>query len=62
MPPGDEDALFAAMERLAGSADLRRALGDSAAAAVQANHRPRSVARAYVTFIRQVLESGPAYA
>lgn len=62
VPPGDEDALFAAMARLAASADLRRALGASAAATIEAHHQPQQVARAYVAYIQTVLGSEPVYA
>jgi glycosyltransferase involved in cell wall biosynthesis len=61
IPPGDEDALQAAMERLAGSAELRRDMGQ--AAWRYARHRclPAHTADAYVDFLRQVLAAGIAY-
>ena len=62
VPPGDEDALFAAMERLAASAALRRALGEAGEAYIQAHHQPQQVARATIDFVLTILAGGSAYA
>lgn len=54
--PGDDDALYRAMERLVASVDLRRAMGQAAQEYVQRHCLPDRVARAYVDFIWSVLE------
>ncbi len=57
-PPGDVEALRAAMVRLAASADLRRAIGAAGLAYVRQNCLPPRVARAYDDFLHHVLEPG----
>lgn len=55
-PPGDVDALRAAMERLAASADMRRSMGAAGLEYVRRNCLPQHVARAYYDFLHSVLE------
>jgi glycosyltransferase involved in cell wall biosynthesis len=61
-PPGDETALLQAMMRLAGSAELRRDVGDAALAYVRDNCRPARVADAYIAFLNQLLAAGIIHA
>lgn len=61
--PGDAGALEAAMERLAASAELRRAMGEAALDYVRRNCSPRRVAAAYVDFLHAILDApGTAHA
>jgi glycosyltransferase involved in cell wall biosynthesis len=61
-PPGDETALIRAMTRLAGSAELRRDMGDVELAYVRDNCRPARVADAYIAFLNQLLAAGLVHA
>lgn len=61
IPPGDADALRTAMERLTGSADLRRAMGRAARDYAGRNCSPGQTADAYVDFLHRVLASGVAH-
>ncbi len=56
IPPGDEDALREAMERLAASAELRRAMGRAGREYVRNHCHPERIARAYVDFLQSTLE------
>jgi glycosyltransferase involved in cell wall biosynthesis len=60
IPPGDADALRTAMERLAGSANLRRAMGQAARDYASQNCSPGQTAGAYVDFLHRVLAGGVA--
>jgi glycosyltransferase involved in cell wall biosynthesis len=62
IPPGDGDALQAAMERLAGLAELRRDMGQAALDYARHHCLPARTADAYVDFVHQVLAAGVAYA
>ena len=55
-PAGDSEALRAAMERLAASADLRRSMGAAGLEYVRRNCLPQHVAGAYHDFLHNVLE------
>lgn len=59
VPPGDEEALLAAMSRLAESAALRRRMGRSAMIYTQNELQPGRVAAAYLAFLQSVLEKHP---
>ncbi len=61
-PPADEAALRQAMARLAGSAELRRSLGDAALAYARDNGRPSHVAGLYIAFLAQLLAAGIVHA
>jgi glycosyltransferase involved in cell wall biosynthesis len=61
IPPGDADALRTAMERLAGSAVLRRAMGQAARDYARQNCSPAQTAGAYVDFLHRVLAAGVAH-
>jgi glycosyltransferase involved in cell wall biosynthesis len=61
-PPGDEAALLQAMARLAGSAELRRAMGRAALAHVRDNCLPSRTADAYIAFLNQLLATGLVHA
>lgn len=54
--PGDDDALYRAMERLIASVELRRSMGVAGQDYIQRHCLPARVARAYVDFIWSVLE------
>lgn len=56
IPPGDEEALREAMERLAASAELRRAMGRAGREYVRNHCHPERIARAYVDFLESTLE------
>lgn len=56
VPPGDEIALQAAMERLAQSAELRRSMGRAGYQYVREHCTPAHVAGAYIDFIDTVME------
>lgn len=56
VPPGDEEALLAAMTRLAESAALRRRMGRSAMIYTQNELQPGRVAAAYLAFLQTVLQ------
>lgn len=58
VPPGDEDALYSALDRLAASAGLRRAMGEAGQTYIRDHCQPRHVAQAYIDFIRDVLAWG----
>lgn len=55
-PAGESEALRAAMERLAASADLRRSMGAAGLEYVRRNCLPQHVAGAYHDFLHNVLE------
>ena len=55
VPPGDEGALLAALERLAREPERRARLGDAARAYVVAEHDPGRVADAYLEAIGEIL-------
>jgi glycosyltransferase involved in cell wall biosynthesis len=54
-PPGDADALRAAMEQLAAAPELRAAMGRAGLAYARRQADPRRVARAYVDFLHSLL-------
>lgn len=56
VPPDDVDGLQAAMERLAGSAEIRQAMGLAGLEYVRRNCSPPHVAHAYVDFLRNTVE------
>jgi glycosyltransferase involved in cell wall biosynthesis len=61
-PPGDADALYRAMARLAGPAALREAMGRAAREYVHQNCLPARVADAYADFLQRLLTVGVAHA
>ena len=55
VPPGDVDALRAALERLLGDAELRRRMGDAARERVRAHFSWDAVTRATVALYERAL-------
>jgi glycosyltransferase involved in cell wall biosynthesis len=53
--PNDDEALYQAMRRLAGDPDLRRAIGQRAAAYAQREHSLVAAAQRYLDFIRETV-------
>lgn len=58
VPPGDRDALAAALARLAGGAELRSTLGRRACDRVAVTHSMEQIAQKYVEFYRALLRDG----
>jgi glycosyltransferase involved in cell wall biosynthesis len=55
VPPLDNEQLLRAMRQLARQPDLRRQLGQAAAAYIQQHHDPAQIVRQYTTFARHLL-------
>ena len=58
VPPADPQLLASALDRLAGSTDLRRSLGKSGLERAQAMFQPELTAARYVALYRELITSG----